>query len=326
MDIETYQSLSLSTLALHEKALERFRRWLVAGGVSTSLAQLVAVPRLLDALLRHYGVACYRGGQPRYLFVVVVTAMQRFDASLNSRILPNCWALIGDWEEIEPHERRPPLPWAIFKALFAAAMGAGLHRWAGVLLISFLGIMRISEPLRALRRHLLLPPDAISDDWGRAFLLVEKPKSGRRGGARVQHGAIRSEAAVRFLWSVFGPLEPGDRLFPAGPGAYRLRWDRLMSVLGVPVSAKLTPGCCRGGGAVHAFLEGMGVSDLLWAMRLKQPITLSHYLQETVAISSLCDLSADAKSRIRLFASAYEPSLRARLAAAALPPGNVTLG
>jgi hypothetical protein len=66
-----------------------------------------------------------------------------------------------------------------------------------------------------------------------------------------------------------------------------------------------TPGGLRGGGAVAFYSKGGTVSELLWAMRLKQIATLESYLQEVAALSFLKELSTHSLASIRAAASLF---------------------
>ena len=67
----------------------------------------------------------------------------------------------------------------------------------------------------------------------------------------------------------------------------------------------MTPGGLRGGGAVSWYRRGGSISDLVWAMRLKQVATLEAYLQEVAAISLLTELSAESRHSIRAAAALF---------------------
>ena len=95
-------------------------------------------------------------------------------------------------------------------------------------------------------------------------------------------------------------------LYVHGPGAFRLRWNRLLAVLGFGDSS-LTPDGLRGGGAVAAYHIGQPVSDVQWRMRLKNLHTLEFYLQETAALNLLMEAGPDALQVIKLVSDLFEP-------------------
>jgi len=91
---------------------------------------------------------------------------------------------------------------------------------------------------------------------------------------------------------------------------FRSVWNRILATLLVPKSMGFTPACTRAGGAVHHFRQGMPIQDLMWKMRVTSQSTLSHYLQEVVALTSLKKLPDLSKHRILLFSRMYQLALK----------------
>lgn len=201
---------------------------------------------------------------------------------------------------------RPPLPEALLRAMAVLSHQWEWRRFTGVLFLAFSGVCRPGEPLSALRRHLLLPRDLLSTDMDRAFLMIENPKTRRRGGARCQHASIRGKALIRYLTYTFGDLPPEAPLYPFSPSSFRRRWDRVLAGLQVPTAAGFTPGCLRGGGAVSMYRNEAPISSILWQMRLQHQQTLEHYLQEVAALNSLLTLPDVSKDFIRVLAGTFQ--------------------
>ena len=62
---------------------------------------------------------------------------------------------------------------------------------------------------------------------------------------------------VQLLQNTWQRLRPADPLYPGSPGGIRRRWDKLVSLLGIPRLAKLTPASIRARGAIAGcFQEG----------------------------------------------------------------------
>ena len=99
-------------------------------------------------------------------------------------------------------------------------------------------------------------------------------------------------------------------LFPYSAHTFRRRWDEVLKVLGVPGDLGLTPGCIRGGAAVHAYQSGVPVHDLPWRMRIQHVATLQHYLQEMAAESVLGKLPTSSRESIKISASMLSPLLK----------------
>ena len=67
----------------------------------------------------------------------------------------------------------------------------------------------------------------------------------------------------------------------------------------IPLSASLTPGCTRGGGAVYLYHRGTPISNIQWTMRLKQQSTLESYLQETAALAVMQKMAPLTRDKIQ---------------------------
>ncbi|CAE8592212.1 unnamed protein product, partial [Polarella glacialis] len=158
------------------------------------------------------------------------------------------------------------------------------------------------EPLAAQRGHLLLPQDLLQSNLDHFYIKVEKPKTRKRGGAKVQHSKIVGVDVVAFVVAVFASLPRSEKLYPGTASHYRRRWDAILKALEVPPCLKLTPGGLRGGGAVAAYRHGTPVSDILWRMRIKHMQTLESYLQEVAAESIIPSLPV--QSRVLVAAAA----------------------
>ena len=278
--------------------------WLVSSGAGISLEVLVGAPLLLDMVLCGFCDHVYNSGAPLYIYLMVITAVQRFKPSLKHR-LPAAWNKASNWRIAEPICHRTPLPTAVYKALFVLAVLRGLPRFAGCVLISFLGPTRVTETLKCRRTHLLLPMDSLGAIAGRAYVHFVAPKSARRGGASHQHATILGTGEITFLTSVFGSLDSSASLYPLSAATFRKRWDGLLGLLGIEFGV-YTPGSMRGGGAVAAYMADIPISTILWRMRIQNSKTLEHYLQEVTAASSLISLKPSARSYISTLSGLYE--------------------
>lgn len=159
---------------------------------------------------------------------------------------------------------RVPLPFPVLQGMVCLAMMMGWRQWAGISLLCFFGVARVGEVLRCKRKHLLLPGDLLEESGSSAYLLLESSKTSRRSSSRVQHLKITDEYVVRLLGRIYSFLDKDCFLFAGSPAAFRTRWNSLLSTLGIPSSANLTPGGLRGGGAVESYRRGLPVSDIQW--------------------------------------------------------------
>ena len=199
------------------------------------------------------------------------------------------------------------------KAIMSCAVLWMWHRFAAVVGISFFGISRPGEPLRDLRKHLILPRDLLQENFQTAYLRIENPKSRRRGIGKVQHLSIEMPLFVEYLDSVYKDDERHEPLLRCSASAFRRRWDALISALLIPATAQLTPGGLRGGGCVSSFQKGVAIPLLLWKMRLRQQQTLENYLQEAVASSVIPGLTSTTRDRIAALASLFDVVMKMQL-------------
>ena len=88
-------------------------------------------------------------------------------------------------------------------------------------------------------------------------------------------------------------------LFPLSASAFRTRWRRTLTALGVPLYLQPTPASVRGGGAIAAYRRGESLQNIMWRMRLLSLSTLESYVQELAAETYLTRLPVAAKTKIR---------------------------
>ncbi|CAE8588118.1 unnamed protein product [Polarella glacialis] len=168
--------------------------------------------------------------------------------------------------------------------------------------------MRSVEPLVVAREDVVLPSDMFSKCTGKLFVRINNPKTAKRGNARVQHGSVCSESVVAFVEAVVGPMLRTERLWPFSQSAYRRRFDKLLSLVGVTKNY-YTPGGLRGGGAVRDFVINGDIANLIWKMRITSQSTLARYLQEVVTEQSLLRLPTSSRDILKFLARIF-PSLR----------------
>eukprot|EP00438_Fugacium_kawagutii_P031471 Skav222640 [mRNA] locus=scaffold10:352718:353311:- [translate_table: standard] len=197
--------------------------------------------------------------------------------------------------------------------MFATALLWKWHRFAAVIGLSFFGISRPGEPLRETRGSLLLPSDLMLETDVPAYVRICHPKTGRRGGGRVQHITISDRQFVLFLERVFQNVKKDERLYHCSPSSFRRRWDSILRALMIDHRFRLTPGGLRGGGCVHAFRQHGDLQLLLWQMRIKHLTTLENYLQEVMADSVVPAFDEPVRLRVRAAASLFDSLLAAPL-------------
>ena len=309
-ELDRVLTVEASTETLGLKVWSSFQRFCIGQVTVETFSSITSVPVLLAAALEAYGRFLFEKGESIYLLRHLVTYVQRTEPSFRPH-LTKVWQLISKWETLEPLRHRVPLPAVIFRAMVSVALSWSWFRFAGIMMIGFEGICRPGEPLAACRADLLLPTDLMVEDPSAAFMRIRNPKGKRRGIGSVQHVKITGSRTVAFLETIFGGLAPQDNLFPGAPASFRRRWDRILMVLKIPVTAGLTPASLRSGGAVKAYREDEEIARLMWRMRLKSMDTLQRYLQETGAVSLMGELPEIARRRIRCASALFDEFLAA---------------
>eukprot|EP00435_Cladocopium_sp_Y103_P071851 s87_g38.t1 len=294
--LQEVSTLEHATVVLRRKLWDSFLQWFQSAFPGASIDEwMAASPCLLVSALVAFGHDAFASGTPLHYYRQLLAHTQREFPFVRVHMFP-AWETVSKWELLEPVQHRPPLPEPILHAMAALGLSWGWFRWTAVLVASFYSISRVGELLRARRSDVLTPKDLL-DDQEKIYIRISEPKS-RRRGARIQHVTVDNILCLRFLAWVWDALEKPDFLYSGSAGAFRSRWNATLRHLGISTVHRLTPGSLRAGGAVAAHRRGMHISDLLWRMRLQHVQTLSHYLQETTAISILPALPSDVRDRI----------------------------
>ena len=226
--------------------------------------------------------------------------------------LSSSWDMLTRWEIAEPVRHRTPIPAALVRAMMTVALHWHWFRFSAALGCVFFGMARPGEVLGATREAPVLPSDLMIPGANTAYLKIHEPKGWRRGKGRIQHTSFSDPDAVLCAEMVFGNLPATSKLFPGSHGAFRRRWDAILTSLGVVNRASLTPGGLRGGGAVAAFQGGDELTKILWKMRLKHLATLESYLQEVTAETCLSKQPSQTKQRIFAAAEMLNASICSR--------------
>ena len=133
----------------------------------------------------------------------------------------------------EPRENRIAMPWQLLLAAITTALVWGWPRVAGILALSWGGLLRIGEAFSAKRSDLLLPGD-VKDTCDYALLSVGEPKT-RYKAARHQSAKIDQPDLVRVISLVFGPLGFTHKLWPQSSSTFRSRFDMITQRLDAAV-------------------------------------------------------------------------------------------
>lgn len=306
--LEEVPLVEAKTAALQSKVWRRFEAWLRNKLSNAAADAVLSNPLLLCRLLKEFGNVLYSEGSALYLYRHLCVFVQK--SVVGAKPFMNIvWDNLHRWESLEPVVHRVPVPGSVLRALVSLSLAWKWPRFAGSICLSFFGITRPGEVLRARRRDLVLPRDLLLELNNPAYLRIVESKSRRKGKQRVQHASVYNLEIVAFLDSVFGNLDKDELLYPISSGSFRRRWDRLCSHLFIPKELRLTPGSLRGGGALEEYRGGADLQRILWRMRIRHLITLEHYVQEVAGESFLADVSSEGRKRISLLAKLFGPSI-----------------
>ena len=199
------------------------------------------------------------------------------------------------------------MPESLLRAAVCLAISWRWYRFASCLLIAFNGLGHPSSVIAATREDLVLPADLLSN-LSLAFLRIRDPKT-RRYMTR-QHLRISDSHSVEFLQALFKDRPMSEKIFGLGSSAFRLRWDRLFSALGIPVRESergLTPGSLRGSGATFLYFSTENLPLIAWRGRWRRQRTMEAYLQEVSASQLLTRITVEKRARIAELAALCGP-------------------
>ena len=302
--LEAQPLISATTSALGARCWSSFLSWCSSRLSFDFTSVFFRSPHLLAMALRAYGSWLYSSGGSIYILRHTLLAAQRKCSTLKP-VSGTCWELISRWEKAEPPQHRVPTPEPVLRALVALSFLAGFEQFAGILVLAFYGLARVGEVLHCCREDLLLPGDDLWATAKHAFLRLRRSKTSGRGRPQIQHLRITDADAIALLEVIYGGKEASYPLYLKSPSAFRYRWNIFLKRLSIEPTVGLSPGGLRGGGAVEAYRQGLGISELQFRMRLKNQHTLEFYIQELAAVTALGSLGEVASRKVKMAADLY---------------------
>ena len=296
-DIDDFLLLEPQTIAIRARLWDGFQDWVQRHLGFDELDSLLLSPPVFAKTLEAYGKHQFSVGMPLQYYRQLLAHCQR-EHPLLRPVLGCAWNVLSKWQIAEPLQHRVPIPEPLVLAVAALGYLWKWPRFSSIVLLSFYGILRIGEALKAERRDLLTPVDLL-DDSEKIYLKISQPKT-RRRGPRIQYSTFENRELMPLLLDTWQHLQASEKLCPCSPGSFRRRWDAILAKIGVQVHHHLTPGSLRGGGAVSAHKRGVSINDILWKMRLQNQKTLSYYLQEMTAVSLLPMLGPETRANIAI--------------------------
>lgn len=298
------------TRAGREKLLERFGTWLWMHHqvqLSVLLATKPADPEEICKWLVLFGQDCYASGKTYGSFSETINAVAAARPLIKRQLAP-AWDLAFAWLCDEPHRHHPALPASVLLAMLSVALMWGWPFKAGILALTWNGILRIGETLMAQRKDLVLIKDSMP---GINFILL-RIKMPKTRGRSAKHQAARVDPIdmIQLITGVFEHLHPDAKLWPFSASTLRKRFNNLLEAVGLKGGdhgevrgfdlASLRPG-----GATHLLLRTEDPELIRRRGRWLSSRVMEIYLQEVMATTYIQKLSPTVRAKILRLAAAF---------------------
>ncbi|OLQ11460.1 hypothetical protein AK812_SmicGene4704 [Symbiodinium microadriaticum] len=307
-DLPAGRLVEASTQKQRDALWNAFSKWLEDQGISAEA--LVQPPGSSDVdsvncILTRYGRELYRAGRPYYS--ELINAYSSKVPKLR-RLLQPAWDLAFSWKRAEPGRHHTAMPWQVLLGLVTTAFLWGWPRTAGLLALSWGGLLRIGEALAARRSDLMLPKDV----WNTidfAYLSIREPKT-RYSAARHQSVRIDQPNVLRIVTAAFQALGPAEKLWPSSAQTLRTRFRQLCGALRLPWgSGSKTPGLelasLRAGGATWLLMADEDSELVRRRGRWLTSKIMEIYIQEVSSIQFLPSLNAETKRLVHAALEAH---------------------
>ncbi|CAE7937881.1 Mettl5, partial [Symbiodinium necroappetens] len=314
-DLPTGRLVEPATQKPRDALWGAFCQWLLGQGIAVT--ELTEAPGTNDVdavncVLTRYGRELYRSGRPYSHYSELVNAYSARVPKLR-RLLQLAWDLAFSWKRAEPGRHHIAMPWQILLALVTTAFLWGWPRTAGVLALTWGGLLRIGEALGAKRADLMLPTD-VWDTIDFAFLTIREPKT-RYSAARHQSVRIDQPDILKIVTLVFRGLRPFEKLWPSSGQTLRTRFRQLCGALKLPCGwSGATPGLelasLRAGGATWLLMQNEDSELVRRRGRWLTAKIMEIYIQEVSSIQFLPSLKQETKGLIQAALEAFSDVLR----------------
>lgn len=298
-----------------QKLLEKFSLWLMDfHGVSLFelLSQKPADPEEICKWLVQYGQDMFSAGKSYAAYSETINAVAAQRPLIKKQLAP-AWDLAFAWLADEPHAHHPALPLSVMLAMLSTCLLWGWPYEAGVIALTWNGILRIGETLQAQRKDLVLPAESMP---GVDFVLlnIKSPKT-RGRSAKHQSARVDPRDMIDLITAAFGRLGPEDKLWPWSAATLRKRFSMLLSAIGLPDAV---PGAGRGfdlgslrpGGATHLLLMTEDPELCRRRGRWLSSRVMEIYLQEVIATTYIRKLHPSTRQKVVNLASAFPKLLK----------------
>ena len=299
-----------ATRKRREKLLTDFVGWLAGLDIvfDRLLVDSLANAHLLNKYLVQYGRCLLEAGWPYSHFSEVISAIAAKEPLLRRSRQPS-WDLAFSWMREEPHVNHVAMPWQLLLAALVTSLVWGWPRVAGILALSWGGLLRIGEAFAARRADLLLPSD-VKNTCDYALLSVGEPKT-RYKAARHQAAKIDQPDLLRVISLAFGSLTFSQKLWPQSSSTFRSRFQLIMQRLDIAVlpfdrSRKLDLGSLRAGGATWLLSVSEDAELVRRRGRWLNHRTMEIYIQEVSSLQFVHRLPAATQSKLFSLVQAFE--------------------
>ena len=303
-----------STTLNREALYNTFVSWCRQTGVDFNGLLCHAMQNLdeINAILTKYGRELYSAGRPYGHFAETINSVASRRPAIR-RHLQQSWDLAYAWVKQEPPAHHTAMPFQVLLACLATALMWGWVRFSGILALTWGGVMRIGEALKARRRDLLLPSDFASS-YPIALLAIDEAKT-RFSAARHQTAKLDIPDLVKVVSIAFRELPLESFLWPFSGSTLRLRFRAVMKALRLPVQATsivrpLDLGSLRSGGATWILSVTEDGELVRRRGRWLTQRIMEIYLQETSAIRYIQMLSSEQREVVLTMAHSFLPVLQ----------------
>lgn len=298
-----------------QKLLEKFSLWLSEfHGIKLFelLSQKPADPEEICKWLVLYGQDMFSSGKSYGAFSETINSVAAYRPMIKKQLSP-AWDLAFAWLADEPHAHHPALPLSVMLAMLSTCLLWGWPLEAGIIALTWNGILRIGETLMAQRKDLILPAESMP---GVDFVLlnIKSPKT-RGRSAKHQSARVDPRDMIDLITAAFGQLAPEAKLWPWSAATLRKRFNLLLSAIGLPSGVNgagrgFDLGSFRPGGATHLLLVTEDPELCRRRGRWLSSRVMEIYLQEVIATTYVQKLQPATRSKVVQLASAFPKLLR----------------
>ena len=298
-----------TTQKRREKLLSDFASWLAGFDIvfDTLLSDSLSGAHTLNKYLVQYGRNLFKAGWPYSHYSEVINAIASREPLLRRSLQP-AWDLAFSWMHEEPHVNHIAMPWQLLLAAIATSLVWGWPLVAGILALSWGGLLRIGEAFSARRSDLLLPGD-VQDTCHFAMLSIGEPKT-RYKAARHQAAKLDQPDLLRVVSLAFRSLGHSQKLWPQSSTTFRSRFDLIMRQLDTAVlpfdrTRKLDLGSLRAGGATWLLSTTEDAELVRRRGRWLNHRTMEIYIQEVSSLQFIHRLPKQTQAKLYSLVEAF---------------------